>query len=95
MNNSKRGLPLQWIAVIAIAILLGGMMFVAGFGTGFGTGRVTAPHYASSAPSALVRPDVTPAPASASALPFLNQGTDVPPEFDLLWGAWGALEKDE
>ena len=95
MNNSKRNRPLQWIAVIAIAILFGGMIFVAGFGTGFGTGRVTAPQYASSAPSALVRPDTPPpAPAAASTLPFLNQGADVPPEFDLLWEAWDALEKD-
>lgn len=93
MNNPKRGFPLQWIAVIAIAVLLGGMIFVAGFGTGFGTGRVTAPQYASSAPSALVRPEPPP-PAAASTLPFLNQGADVPPEFDLLWEAWDALEKD-
>ena len=71
MNNSKRNRLLQWIAVIAIAILFGGMIFVAGFGTGFGTGRVTAPQYASSAPSALVRPDTPPpAPAAASTLPF-------------------------
>ncbi|MCB0239474.1 MAG: hypothetical protein KDH08_12695, partial [Anaerolineae bacterium] len=97
MNNSKRLLAWQWIAIIAVVILLGGMTFLAGFGTGFGTGRVTAPQYASSAPvaaSALVRPDATPAPAAASALPFLNQGEDVPPEFDLLWEAWSALEDD-
>ena len=97
MNNSKRLLAWQWIAIIAVIILLGGMTFLAGFGTGFGTGRVTAPQYASSAPvaaSALVRPDATPAPAAASALPFLNQGEDVPPEFDLLWEAWSALEDD-
>ncbi len=57
-------------------------------------GASTAPQYASSAASALVRPDTPPAPASASALPFLNQGGDVPQEFDLLWEAWSALEKD-
>lgn len=95
MNNSKRGFPLQWIVVIAVAVLLGGMIFVAGFGTGFGTGRVTAPQYVSNASNALVRPDTTPpAPAVASTLPFLAQGSDVPPEFDLLWEAWDALEKD-
>ena len=94
MNNSKRLVSWQWIGVIAIIILLGGMTFVAGFGTGFGTGRVTAPQYVASAASVLVRPDTPPAPAAASALPFLNQGGDVPQEFDLLWEAWDTLEKD-
>ena len=84
----------MWIGIIAVVILLGGMTFVAGFGTGFGTGRVTAPQYASSAASVLAHPDSPPAPAAASALPFFNQDGDVPPEFDLLWEAWAALEKD-
>lgn len=95
MNNSNRVLSWQWIGIIAIVILLvGGMTFVAGFGTGFGTGRVTAPQYASNSASALVRPDTPPAPAAASTLLFMSQSGDVPQEFDLLWEAWDALEKD-
>ncbi len=43
MNNSGKQLSLQWIAVVLVVVLLGGMTFLAGFGTGFGTGRVTAP----------------------------------------------------
>ena len=43
MNNSGKQLSLQWIVVGLVVIFLGGMTFLAGFGTGFGTGRVTAP----------------------------------------------------
>ena len=83
---------LKWIVLIGVLILLGAMTFVAGFGTGFGTGRLTAPQLASLRPAASVASE--PDPESKPVAPRLQTPGDLPEEFDLIWEAWDALEQD-
>ncbi len=80
----------KWVAAIAIIAILGGMTFLAGFGVGFGTGRVTAPQLASAEPNAYER-------TTGPSFPDLRRnqaGSDLPGEYDLIWEAWDALEED-
>jgi carboxyl-terminal processing protease len=75
------------------------MTFMAGFGAGFGTGRVTAPQMAAlnaapvqreangDEPTATPRAVASPTGASASA------AAETPEDFDLIWEAWEALEE--
>ena len=94
MNNSGKQPSLQWIAVVLVVILLGGMTFLAGFGTGFGTGRVTAPEgMVSAAPSAPDGTDAQARPTREAGQTELSAG-ELPKKFDLVWEAWGALEDD-
>ena len=94
MNNSGKQLSLQWIVVVLVVILLGGMTFLAGFGTGFGTGRVTAPEgVVSAAPPAPDRADRQVGPTPAAGQTELSAG-ELPKKFDLVWEAWDALEED-
>ena len=85
MNNSGKQLSWQWIVVGLVVIVLGAMTFLAGFGTGFGTGRVTAPEGMVSAIQA--RPT-----AEAGQTEFST--SELPEKFDLVWEAWNALEED-
>jgi carboxyl-terminal processing protease len=82
-----------------VVVLLGAMTFMAGFGAGFGTGRVTAPQLAAlnaaplereangDGPTATPRSVVSPSVASASAT------AETPEDFDLIWEAWEALDE--
>ncbi len=97
MNNSFS--TLRWLLVVTAIVILGAMTFMAGFGAGFGTGRLTSPQLAAS--SAVIaeqpdtgsvatpRPTATPGSAGASVSSIAR-----PEEFDLLWEAWQALEDD-
>ncbi len=93
MKRSEKQPSVQWIVIVLVVVVLGGMTFLAGFGTGFGTGRVTAPELASAAPPA---PDRT--GAQTRATPQAGQtefaAGDLPEKFDLVWEAWDALEQD-
>lgn len=95
--EQRKTSPVLWIVVVLVVVLLGGMTFVAGFGAGFGTGRVTAPEavameaaavdLAAAAQSGRPTPAADPddAPARASQ--------ETPEDFDLIWEAWDALEE--
>jgi carboxyl-terminal processing protease len=83
---------LKWIVVAAVIFVLGAMTFTAGFGLGFGTGRVTAPEMASLEPSPYGR-TATGAQPTARA-DALASAEALPAEFDLIWEAWDALEED-
>lgn len=100
--NTRRTSPLVWFVVLLTIMGLGAMTFFAGFGAGFGTGRVTAPQVAAlnaaagdlgateARPTGILRPtpaaDPTDAPAAAGS-------QETPEDFDLIWEAWEALEE--
>lgn len=88
---------LKWVLIIAVIALLGAMTFFAGFGAGFGTGRVTMPEVASQGFSVAVPPAgaaASPTPSSASPTGARVGISSTPEEFDLVWEAWRALEED-
>lgn len=94
MNNSGKQLSLQWIVVGLVVIFLGGMTFLAGFGTGFGTGRVTAPEgmvFAGLPDSG--GSDMQARPTAETGQAEFSPG-ELPEKFDLVWEAWSALEED-
>lgn len=83
---------LRWGVIAVVVVVLGGMTFLAGFGAGFGTGRMTAPHVASLEPASQERTRVGPDSASIAGSSHSSGG--LPEEFDLIWEAWAALEED-
>ena len=88
MNQSRNSMW-QWIVVFAVVLALGGMTFVAGFGAGFGAGRVTAPKLT------YVQPASGASGAVGTPTPWMSsKAGDLPKEFDLVWEAWDALEED-
>jgi carboxyl-terminal processing protease len=84
-----------------MVVLLGGMTFVAGFGAGFGTGRVTAPQVASLSAAPVeremngngTRPTATPRALASPAGAPASAAVETPADFDLIWEAWMALEE--
>lgn len=92
MSERGNGQAVKWILLGVALIGLGAMTFLAGFGVGFATGRVTAPQLAALEPGAYQRP--TPVPLRPNPQRNHNQGSKLPDEFGLIWEAWGALEED-
>lgn len=90
--QTNNDLQLRWILIATMVIMLGGMTFLAGFGAGFGTGRVTAPQVASLEPAPFERSSV--GPQSASKPTATDTNGELPEEFALVWEAWEALEED-
>jgi carboxyl-terminal processing protease len=101
--NTRKTSPLVWVVVVMVVLTLGALTFFAGFGAGFGTGRVTAPQVAVATPL-IIRPDgsalggrATPAPdpADAPAAPAAPAASNLqtPEDFELIWEAWHALEE--
>ncbi|MCS6843163.1 MAG: S41 family peptidase [Caldilineales bacterium] len=95
---------LNYLLTAFVALTMGAMAFLAGFGAGFGTGRLTAPERAAAAavsvlpspeagepvePTRAARPTPTPTVPAPEA-----QLDELPEEFDLVWEAWRALEED-
>jgi carboxyl-terminal processing protease len=93
MNNSSS--TIKWILVLAAVITLGAMTFVAGFGAGFGTGRITSPELAAQSAAVVMPPDggsvALPRPSGTNSSAAESER---PEEFELLWEAWKALEED-
>lgn len=93
---NARNSNLKWLVVFLVLIVLGSMTFVAGFGTGFGTGRVTAPRADASQLAAVTGSTGGSHQANGSAIarPTPAAPGRLPEEFDLVWEAWDALEED-
>ncbi|MFN2166336.1 MAG: S41 family peptidase, partial [Anaerolineae bacterium] len=93
---NARSSTLKWLVVLLVLVVLGSMTFVAGFGTGFGTGRVTAPRPDASQMAAVVAPPggTHQADGPAAVRPTPSALGKLPEEFDLVWEAWDALEED-
>ncbi len=90
------GLSMKWLVLALALLVLGGMTFVAGFGTGFGTGRVTAPRPGASelAAAAVANGSSVQAGGVTASRPTPVAHGELPEEFDLVWEAWEALEED-
>lgn len=92
---TRKTSPLLWIVVVVAVIALGAMTFVAGFGAGFGTGRVTAPQLAALQTAGQGPVDFGVEPAAVPSFPAAGPSSDtVPEDFDLIWEAWDALESN-
>ncbi|MEA3338053.1 MAG: S41 family peptidase [Chloroflexota bacterium] len=89
MENNDSNNTWKWILVLAVIAGLGFMTFFAGFGAGFGTGRVTSPQIASLKDMPFERTG-----PEGMNLPRITANSDLPREFDLLWEAWDALNED-
>lgn len=99
--NTRKTSPLLWVVAALAIVLLGAMTFMAGFGSGFGAGRITAPKAVVQAPAAgalsaagdRAAPGnrATPAPEPADAPAAVDAAA--PDDFELIWEAWDALEK--
>lgn len=92
--SSNNYSTLKWLMVLAAVVVLGGMTFLAGFGAGFGTGRVTAPQVAAARPADAQPPIGRPASAATPTSQPTATPAELPEEFDLIWEAWKALEED-
>lgn len=95
--NTRKSSPVVWIVVLLAIILLGAMTFFAGFGAGFGTGRVTAPEVTVVEPPVAMNsagPAGRPTPAAEpDDAPAARAPEEIPEDFDLIWEAWAALEE--
>jgi carboxyl-terminal processing protease len=97
--KTARTSPVLWIVVAFVIVLLGAMTFMAGFGAGFGTGRVTAPQMAALNAAPLEReangddPTATPRSVVASSSTSASSAVEIPEDFDLIWEAWDALDE--
>lgn len=101
--NKGNSANLNYLLIAFVALGIGAMAFLAGFGAGFGTGRLTAPSRNTVAavaepPSnasgpAQPTPRLQPPPTPAVSAPDGALG-QLPEEFDLVWEAWQALEED-
>lgn len=93
--EQRKTSPLVWVLVVLAIVLLGGMTFVAGFGAGFGTGRVTAPEIAAANPAAAAQLGASgrPTPGAEPQEAPARASQQTPEDFDLIWEAWDALDE--
>lgn len=90
--SSRKTSPWLWLVAVLAILILGAMTFIAGFGVGFATRSVTAQQVASvPGPSEVGGSNPS---SSVQTLPAAGANITVPDNFDLIWEAWDALEKD-